>query len=101
MKALPTLASIAVVTLMLVIAPGCENDIEPSCFGTSCVDAAAAEVCGEPPGVCATHCISPLPVNGIEDCCDSVTCYCNPASNGWEVHYCDAPVLDAGASDAQ
>lgn len=53
----------------------------------------ADEPTGDPPlpAECEGRCIVSEPINGFEDCCDSVTCYQDPENGEWQVVFCDPP----------
>ncbi len=53
------------------------------------------DICGAAPAQCEGYCT--VTTNSFDegDCCDSITCACNPDTEAWSVHFCDAPVYDA------
>ncbi len=67
-------------------------------------DAGSASICGELPADCEGRCTTMTASFDFSDCCDSLTCNCNPASEAWELQYCDPqPPPDAavdGGADA-
>jgi hypothetical protein len=58
--------------------------------------------CGPPSAACAArNCTTQVEHFDYEDCCDSLTCNCNPRTKEWEPIFCDPPPPpDAGAADA-